>query len=108
MTKAPFLRRRPAVAFRAARRASLARGGHRSGWPLALLAILALLFAFSEVTLYDLVFHPLHSLKYLAWGTRSLIVTMVDTMPYLLTAVALWLVGVLAWRLLGQKTGAQP
>ena len=108
MTKAPFLRRRRAVAFRATHNAGRERGGRLTAWPSALLAVLALLFAFSEVTLYDLAIHPLDSLGHLAWGAENLFVTMVETLPYLLTAIVLWLAGVLTWRLVGAKPGAQP
>ncbi len=75
---------------------------------LFFIAALALLFAFSDVTLYDLVIHPLRSLGWLAGGLGDLVVASFEALPHLLTAAALWLAGLLAWRLLVRRSGARP
>jgi hypothetical protein len=101
MTKAPFQRRR--------RFAFIAAAGVGGVWrALAAIAALGLLFAFSDVTLYDLMTRPWRSLKWLAEGFGDLLLASFDALPHLLTAAALWLAGAIAWRLLRRNSGTQP
>ncbi len=103
MTKAPFLRRRRFVIVAA----PPSVGGF--GRALAAIAALGLLFAFSDVTLYDLLTRPLRSLRWLAEGLGDLLVASFDALPHLLTAAVLWLAAVLAWRLLRRgSSGTKP
>ncbi len=101
MTKAPFQRRR-----RFALIGGSGAGG--IGRALAAIAALGLLFAFSDVTLYDLITRPLRSLRWLAEGFGDLLLASFYALPHLLTAAALWLALAIAWRLLRRNSGAQP
>ncbi len=103
MTKAPFLRRRRFVIVAA----PPTLGGF--GRALGAIVALGLLFAFSDVTLYDLVTRPLRSLRWLAEGLGDLLVASFDALPHLLTAAVLWLAAAFAWRLLRRRSpGANP
>ncbi len=101
MTKAPFQRRRPFAILAAS---SAGSGG--LGMAMIGIAALGILFAFSDVTLYDLLTRPWRSLQWLAWGFGDLLVATFDALPHLLTAAALWLAGAIAWRLLRRRPGA--
>ncbi len=103
MTKAPFLRRRRFAIMAGS------GGGGGYGGALGAIAVLGLLFAFSDVTLYDLVTRPWRSLRWLAEGLGDLLVATFDALPHLLTAAALWLAAAIAWRLLRRDSpGAGP
>ncbi len=103
MTKAPFLRRRRFAIMAGS------GGGCGYGGALGAIAVLGLLFAFSDVTLYDLVTRPWRSLRWLAEGLGDLLVATFDALPHLLTAAALWLAAAIAWRLLRRDSpGAGP
>jgi hypothetical protein len=92
MTKAPFIRRRRAAIVVGPLPAVAGLGAS-----LATILALGTVLYMADVSLYDLAFHPLHSLRGVIHGAGDLIVVAARALPFLLNAAILVILARVAW-----------